>query len=671
MYRPPPCLAIRGALLIAMLAMLGPAGGLTASSQGASVEAELIERMLNPPQPTIPQAGVAPRESHRVLLPGALPAGLPDVPLPPGRLIGSVARITDGELTEVQVLVDVPGPPDEVHLAYADAAARRGWSPGSSGPAAPQSGFRSASRAQGRLSSPSGFSSPGGLYCREDSPASLRVSADERLPGQTELTVDVSLTGAALCGPSPAPASMSVVPNSPGPIPPGAGLSVPPLSLPGLGPGFRGAPAPPSDLIPTLLPPDGVPDPAEVLRPSTMPGSGGGPASSQATLSTELSASELEAHYARQLEAAGWVRLAGGGDRLAWSRWQASADGAWEGLLLAFEEPGRPQRLVRLAVAATSRDPERVEPRPLRSMSLTSLANRDPAADRRQQVDATQRLPMALRPGAPRLAQQEVSPLEAAERLLSRPARDLVGRRLWLRLLPGALPDELAAFPLPSGSDLVGTSLHMGDSHVLSADVMLDAAQAPDAVLAFFAAELTRLGWAPAPNAMTAGFSNLFPGGMEMGEYCQSESGPYLRLSLYPREAGGSHVQAQAEIGETDRCLRQTRTSRPLSSELVPSLTGPNRESVSFSGRGQSRTETAVEAAVATEASLDRLDAHFAEQLAAGGWTRLMGDGDGSLVWSLWSLPDYGDWEALVVLTPGPGGGGRTLFIRLKSLQDA
>jgi hypothetical protein len=48
-----------------------------------------------------------------------------------------------------------------------------------------------------------------------------------------------------------------------------------------------------------------------------------------------------------------------------------------------------------------------------------------------------------------------------------------------------------------------------------------------------------------------------------------------------------------------------------------------------------------------------------------------MGDGDGSLVWSLWSLPDYGDWEALVVLTPGPGGGGRTLFIRLKSLQDA
>ncbi len=645
-------------LIVATTVVLRPAPDLVAHAQADSVEAALIERVLNPPQPTLPQSGPAPRETYRVLLPGTLPEGLPDAPLPPGRLIGSVTRIADGQLAEIQVLVDVPGRPDDVHMAFTEAAAARGWSPPSGGSSGLQGGFRSAPR-------PSG-----GLYCRAEGPASLRLSTDERVPGQTEVLLDISLTGYALCGPSPAPAS--VIPFAPATAPPTAGFSPPTFAPPGLGPGFRGAPAPPADLIPHLLPPEGVPDPPEVLTPSALPGAGGGPLSSQATLATELSASELEAHYARQLEAAGWVRLAGGGDHLAWSRWQASADGAWEGLLLAFEEPGRPQRLIRLAVAASSRDPERVEPRPLRSMSLPEPHSWDRVDARQQPVAATQSRPLAPGDAARPLARQEVTPIEAAERLLARPARDLVGRRLWLRLLPGALPDELAMLPLPPSAHLLGTSVRMGDRHVLSADVMLDAVQPPADVLAFFSAELQRIGWTPPPNAMASGTSSMYAGGMEMGEYCQSESGPYLRLSLFPRGDGGSHVQAHAEIGETDRCLRQVRTGRPLSSELIPELSGLNRERVSFSGsgRGQSRTESAVEAAVATDAPLDRLHAHFGEQLVAGGWTRLTAGGDGSVAWSLWSLPDYGDWEGLVVLTPGPGGSGRTLLIRLKSWQD-
>jgi hypothetical protein len=100
-------------------------------------------------------------------------------------------------------------------------------------------------------------------------------------------------------------------------------------------------------------------------------------------------------------------------------------------------------------------------------------------------------------------------------------------------------------------------------------------------------------------------------------------------------------------------------------------LSGPNRESVSFSGRGQGRIETAVEAAVTTEATAERLDVHFAQQLTASGWTRLASGDGGSPTWSLWSLPDYRDWEALVVLFPGPAAGQQTLFVRLRSWQDA
>jgi hypothetical protein len=199
---------------------------------------------------------------------------------------------------------------------------------------------------------------------------------------------------------------------------------------------------------------------------------------------------------------------------------------------------------------------------------------------------------------------------------------------------------------------------------------MLDAPQAPEELAGFFDAQLTQLGWSPPPNAIATRGSNPFPG-MEVAEYCQSPAGPYLRLSLYARTDGGSHVQVHAEIGEPDRCLSQTRSSRPLSSELIPTLSGPNRELVSFSGRGQGRTETAVEATVATEATVDRLDVHIAQQLTASGWSRLASGGSDSLVWGLWSLPDYGDWEALVVFFPGSAAGQQTLFVRLKSWQDA
>ncbi len=645
------CVALLGTMVIP-----GPAGGSVAYSQGDSAAAELIERVLNPPQPEMGQ-----QSTRRLLLLGALPAGLPsDVPLPTGRLVGSTARVSEGQVVEVHVLVDVPGAPDEVRREYAEEVTRRGWTPPAGAPFTQQGGFRSAPR------------SPGGLYCQEGGPISLQLGADEGLHGHTEVRLDISLTGYALCSPSFAPFSPppSLSPYSPAAAQPSTGFSPPTFSPPGLGPGFRAAPVPPPDLIPHLLPPEGVSDPSEVQTPSGFPGSGGAPASSQATLRTELTAQELEAHYGRQLEAAGWVRLSSGGERLAWSRWRASADEAWEGLFLAFEEPSRPQRFVRFAVDATLRTPERVEPRPLGGLDLTDLESPNWGGPRLQPVRVSRNVPMAPVPGSPLLVQEEVSPLEAAERLLSRPARDLVGRRLSTRLLPEALPNELAAFPLPTNSHLVGTSVHFADHHLLSADVMLDAGQPPHELLAFFNAELQRLGWTSAPRAMT-GVSGIFPGGTEMSELCQSESGPYVRISLHPHANGGSQVQVQAEIGETDRCLRQTRSSRPLSSELLPPLSGPAREPVSFSGRGQGRTETAVEATISTEATVQRLDANFAEQLASGGWTRLVAGGDGSLAWSLWSLPDYGDWEALVILTPGPSDGRRTLFIRLKSWQDA
>ena len=46
------------------------------------------------------------------------------------------------------------------------------------------------------------------------------------------------------------------------------------------------------------------------------------------------------------------------------------------------------------------------------------------------------------------------------------------------------------------------------------------------------------------------------------------------------------------KIGFRDVAPRQTRSSRSLSAELLPLMSGPAREPMPFSGRGQDGTET-------------------------------------------------------------------------------
>jgi len=100
------------------------------------------------------------------------------------------------------------------------------------------------------------------------------------------------------------------------------------------------------DRLPPLAPPAGVP-----LR-----GGGGGGGSgrwhSEATVETDLPVPDLEVHFSRQLEGAGWTRLAGTADDVAaWSSWQLPGDGGWGGILLVLAafKPGERFLYVRVA----------------------------------------------------------------------------------------------------------------------------------------------------------------------------------------------------------------------------------------------------------------------------------------------------------------------------------
>jgi hypothetical protein len=84
-------------------------------------------------------------------------------------------------------------------------------------------------------------------------------------------------------------------------------------------------------ILPRLKPPLGV-----RLRPE---GGGGGSGmwKSDAQAKTEMVPMELEAYFAKQLDAAGWGRLSGSANEtFAWSSWLIPDSGEWRGVLLVL-----------------------------------------------------------------------------------------------------------------------------------------------------------------------------------------------------------------------------------------------------------------------------------------------------------------------------------------------
>ena len=82
----------------------------------------------------------------------------------------------------------------------------------------------------------------------------------------------------------------------------------------------------------------GEPEVVVSFRPEGM--GGGGRWKSDARAQTEMAPMELEAYFAKQLEAAGWGRMTGSADEtFAWSSWLIPDSGEWRGILLVLAAP--------------------------------------------------------------------------------------------------------------------------------------------------------------------------------------------------------------------------------------------------------------------------------------------------------------------------------------------
>jgi hypothetical protein len=96
--------------------------------------------------------------------------------------------------------------------------------------------------------------------------------------------------------------------------------------------------------MPALQPPEDMP-----TRGGSA-GGGGGNWHSEASVETDKPVAYLHAHFAQQLERAGWKRVAGSVDEVAGSSsWELPGDGEWRGILLVLAmRPGRRFLFVRI-----------------------------------------------------------------------------------------------------------------------------------------------------------------------------------------------------------------------------------------------------------------------------------------------------------------------------------
>jgi hypothetical protein len=257
---------------------------------------------------------------------------------------------------------------------------------------------------------------------------------------------------------------------------------------------------------------------------------------------------------------------------------------------------------------------------------------------------------------------------ELAERLLS-PPPDVRGEAPRARLFPGALPPGLEIdLPVPPGVRLIGSVQRgaPGSKNVVGVEVVLDAPGTPAEVAAFYQRALGERGWFAPPGGgpPTGGFQPT--AGPLYRMFCAGSAGPFLTLSVYPVRDGPTDVRLSIPTGAPGPCGETPSRPPHIPFDLLPALTVPEGVAVTTVTTGPNRPGTVSSDAIAeTGLSPAALEAHFAAQLAAAGWTRVDGGAQGRLAWSAWQVPGEGEWEGFLYVLDGPGAGCRSLHLHI------
>ena len=278
--------------------------------------------------------------------------------------------------------------------------------------------------------------------------------------------------------------------------------------------------------------------------------------------------------------------------------------------------------------------------------------------------------------GAPQAAPSgdEAKYHELAERLLSFGYSP--GGTASVTLLPAALPtDPIVTLPKVSGARLIGSAVRIRGTDQ-SADIVVDAPGDPQQVAAAYEQGFKDQGW----SSPSSDVGMSAPGGFQASTppvsklLCKGESA-FLSLSVATRSGQPNDVRINVQPGISSLggspCAARSRA--PGSGNHLPILRPPDGTtllggggsggtSASFGGPGSINRQTS-EATATTSLSAGGLEAAFAKQLVAAGWTRTAGRDDGALAWSTWASSEAG-WSGTLILSDTTAKDRRSLLLR-------
>jgi hypothetical protein len=247
-------------------------------------------------------------------------------------------------------------------------------------------------------------------------------------------------------------------------------------------------------------------------------------------------------------------------------------------------------------------------------------------------------------------------------------------------LLPAALPtDPAVTVPSVNGARLIGSAVRTRGTD-RSADIVLDAPGDPQQVAAAYEQGFKDQGWTAPPgdagiSVAGGGFQASVPPVYRM--LCKGENGAYLSVSVSGRsgQANDVRISVQPSIpaGGGSPCMAQ-RSRSPGGGNHLPVLRPPDGVTLApggggggsymgFGGPGGGINRQSSEAGATSALGAGELEAAFAKQLAAAGWTRLAGRDDGALAWSTWTSNEAG-WSGSLIINDTGTKDQRTLLLR-------
>jgi len=270
-------------------------------------------------------------------------------------------------------------------------------------------------------------------------------------------------------------------------------------------------------------------------------------------------------------------------------------------------------------------------------------------------------------------AQQDPSGIsELAERLISPVGSGPNGQPMSVRLVPGqiaaGLPPDL---PVPSGARVVGSAVRLSGNIVLSGDVIIDAPQSASQALAVFDQSLPAHGWTAHPGVKGMGG----PAGFQPSQtvtsssaFCKSPIGPYLNIVSTARSGAPTDLRLHFEMQQASPCGQPHGPAAGLTgNDVLPPLHAPDGVTLQLTGGGGGPNRWTSEANAETDKTVAELEAHYATQLKAAGWTRVAGSSSGPMAWSTWTLPRDGNLTGLLFALEAPGKNHRSLYARVEA----